>query len=151
MVSAGYRKLIGYAVYTWNHCSLLMEEHNYTPFMHQLYLFCFSKRISCTAISFWVYCQHMLLTWCCICVHITYTIVFPDLFQKEEIKSCEEHVKKLLELTPPKGRTFLHKIEHILEREKNWVSTLKNFFFVSLSHKHWFAIYHQEVLFLLFS
>ncbi|KAJ8755853.1 hypothetical protein K2173_024398 [Erythroxylum novogranatense] len=40
---------------------------------------------------------------------------------KEEIKSCEERVKKLLEMTPPKGKDFLHKIEHILEREKNWV------------------------------
>lgn len=44
--------------------------------------------------------------------------------QKEEITSCEERVKKLLELTPPKGKEFLHKIEHILEREKNWVSIL---------------------------
>ncbi|KAL6327612.1 hypothetical protein AAG906_021903 [Vitis piasezkii] len=41
--------------------------------------------------------------------------------KKEEIKSCEERVKKLLETTPPKGKEFLHNIEHILEREKNWV------------------------------
>ncbi|XWS57045.1 hypothetical protein CRYUN_Cryun09bG0137800 [Craigia yunnanensis] len=40
---------------------------------------------------------------------------------KEEIKSCEDRVKKLLEVTPPKGNDFLHSIEHILEREKNWV------------------------------
>ncbi|GAV58843.1 efThoc1 domain-containing protein [Cephalotus follicularis] len=40
---------------------------------------------------------------------------------KEEIKTCEECVKKLLEKTPPKGKEFLHRIEHILEREKNWV------------------------------
>ncbi|TVU48661.1 hypothetical protein EJB05_08303 [Eragrostis curvula] len=40
---------------------------------------------------------------------------------KEEIKSCEEHVKKLLEIIPPKGKEFLESIEHILEREKNWV------------------------------
>ncbi|XWS74586.1 hypothetical protein CRYUN_Cryun01aG0011300 [Craigia yunnanensis] len=40
---------------------------------------------------------------------------------KEEIKSCEDRVKKLLEVTPPKGKDFLHSIEHILEREKNWV------------------------------
>ncbi|KAK3150240.1 hypothetical protein QOZ80_3AG0230680 [Eleusine coracana subsp. coracana] len=40
---------------------------------------------------------------------------------KEEIKSCEEHVKKLLEIIPPKGKEFLKSIEHILEREKNWV------------------------------
>ncbi|OMO51327.1 THO complex, subunit THOC1 [Corchorus capsularis] len=40
---------------------------------------------------------------------------------KEEIKSCEDRVKKLLEVTPPKGKDFLHCIEHILEREKNWV------------------------------
>ncbi|KAF7836194.1 THO complex subunit 1 [Senna tora] len=45
----------------------------------------------------------------------------PSESMKEEIKSCEERVKKLLELTPPKGRAFLHKIEHVLEREKNWV------------------------------
>lgn len=37
------------------------------------------------------------------------------------MKSCEERVKKLLETTPPKGKDFLHSIEHILEREKNWV------------------------------
>ena len=42
-------------------------------------------------------------------------------FQKEEIKSLEQHVKKLLEMTPPKGKDFLDKVEHILEREKNWV------------------------------
>jgi THO complex subunit 1 len=42
--------------------------------------------------------------------------------QKEEIKSCEEHVKKLLEIIPPKRKEFLESIEHILEREKNWVS-----------------------------
>ncbi|XP_072987454.1 THO complex subunit 1 isoform X3 [Typha latifolia] len=40
---------------------------------------------------------------------------------KEEIKSCEEHVKQLLEIIPPKGKEFLKSIEHILEREKNWV------------------------------
>ncbi|OMO89731.1 THO complex, subunit THOC1 [Corchorus olitorius] len=39
----------------------------------------------------------------------------------QEIKSCEDRVKKLLEVTPPKGKDFLHCIEHILEREKNWV------------------------------
>ncbi|URD86869.1 THO complex subunit 1 transcription elongation factor [Musa troglodytarum] len=40
---------------------------------------------------------------------------------KEEIKSCEERVKKLLEVIPPQGKEFLQSIEHILEREKNWV------------------------------
>ncbi|XP_072957590.1 THO complex subunit 1 isoform X3 [Typha angustifolia] len=40
---------------------------------------------------------------------------------KEEIKSCEERVKQLLEIIPPKGKEFLKSIEHILEREKNWV------------------------------
>uniref|UniRef100_A0A2P2M6F4 THO complex subunit 1 n=1 Tax=Rhizophora mucronata TaxID=61149 RepID=A0A2P2M6F4_RHIMU len=40
---------------------------------------------------------------------------------KQEIKSCEEQVKRILERTPPKGRDFLQKIEHVLEREKNWV------------------------------
>lgn len=40
---------------------------------------------------------------------------------KEEIKSCEERVKKLLVMTPPKGEKFLQSIEHILERERNWV------------------------------
>ncbi|KAJ6414489.1 hypothetical protein OIU84_003482 [Salix udensis] len=39
---------------------------------------------------------------------------------KEEIKSLEEHVKKLLETTPPKGKDFLHKVENIIEHEKNW-------------------------------
>lgn len=45
----------------------------------------------------------------------------PSEAMKEEIKSCEERVKKLLEATPPKGKEFLNSIEHILEREKNWV------------------------------
>ncbi|MCE0481594.1 suppressor of the transcriptional defect of hpr1 by overexpression [Datura stramonium] len=42
-------------------------------------------------------------------------------FAKEEIKTSEQRVKKLLEMTPPKGIDFLHSIEHILERERNWV------------------------------
>jgi len=54
--------------------------------------------------------------------NVTLDYIFSYLIQKEEITSCEERVKKLLELTPPKGSEFLHKIEHILEREKNWVS-----------------------------
>lgn len=54
--------------------------------------------------------------------NLTLNCIFSYLIQKEEIISCEERVKKLLELTPPKGSEFLHKIEHILEREKNWVS-----------------------------
>ncbi|XP_044462105.1 THO complex subunit 1 [Mangifera indica] len=45
----------------------------------------------------------------------------PSESMKEEIKSCEERVKKLLEMTPPKGKDFLQSIEHILECEKNWV------------------------------
>ncbi|XP_016188535.1 THO complex subunit 1 isoform X2 [Arachis ipaensis] len=45
----------------------------------------------------------------------------PSESMKDEISSCEARVKRLLELTPPKGKEFLHKIEHILEREKNWV------------------------------
>ncbi|KAL2536871.1 THO complex subunit 1 [Forsythia ovata] len=40
---------------------------------------------------------------------------------KEEIKTCEDRVKKLLETMPPRGKEFLHSIEHILERERNWV------------------------------
>ncbi|KAL9175384.1 hypothetical protein ABFS82_02G109100 [Erythranthe guttata] len=40
---------------------------------------------------------------------------------KEEIKTCEERAKKLLEMMPPKGKEFLRSIEHILERERNWV------------------------------
>ncbi|KAL9175383.1 hypothetical protein ABFS82_02G109100 [Erythranthe guttata] len=39
----------------------------------------------------------------------------------EEIKTCEERAKKLLEMMPPKGKEFLRSIEHILERERNWV------------------------------
>ncbi|XP_068640128.1 THO complex subunit 1 [Aristolochia californica] len=45
----------------------------------------------------------------------------PSEGMKEEIKSCEERVKKLLETIPPRGKEFLHCVEHILEREKNWV------------------------------
>ncbi|KAK9117914.1 hypothetical protein Scep_016007 [Stephania cephalantha] len=45
----------------------------------------------------------------------------PSETMKEEIKSCEERVKKLLEMIPPKGKEFLNSVEHILEREKNWV------------------------------
>ncbi|KAF0932849.1 hypothetical protein E2562_012173 [Oryza meyeriana var. granulata] len=45
----------------------------------------------------------------------------PNGSMKEEIDSCEERVKKLLEIIPPKGKEFLQSIEHILEREKNWV------------------------------
>uniref|UniRef100_A0ACD5TTH8 Uncharacterized protein n=1 Tax=Avena sativa TaxID=4498 RepID=A0ACD5TTH8_AVESA len=45
----------------------------------------------------------------------------PSESMKEEIKSCEERVKNLLEMIPPKGKEFLQSIEHILEREKNWV------------------------------
>ncbi|KAK2989882.1 hypothetical protein RJ640_015214, partial [Escallonia rubra] len=40
---------------------------------------------------------------------------------KEELKTCEDRVKKLLTVTPPKGEEFLRSIEHILERERNWV------------------------------
>ncbi|KAJ4777437.1 THO complex subunit 1 [Rhynchospora pubera] len=45
----------------------------------------------------------------------------PPESMKEEIKSCEERVKRLLEIIPPKGKEFLQSVEHILEREKNWV------------------------------
>ena len=80
------------------------------------------------------------------CLHVTLDCIFPYLIQKEEITSWEERVKKLLELTPPKGTEFLHKIEHILEREKNWVSIfLKLFlpmFSCFLAHKHVVAIYY---------
>ncbi|KAL2636416.1 hypothetical protein R1flu_007895 [Riccia fluitans] len=40
---------------------------------------------------------------------------------REEVKAHEEHVRKLLEITPPKGKEFIAAIEHILERERNWV------------------------------
>lgn len=77
------------------------------------------------------------------CLRVTMDCIFPFVIQKEEITSCEERVKKLIELTPPKGRVFLHKIEHILEREKNWVSILLNSSSLcSLAHKHVIAIYH---------
>lgn len=44
-------------------------------------------------------------------------------------------MKKLLEMTPPKGKDFLRKIDHILEREKNWVRnfSVRPSFSVSLS------------------
>ncbi|XP_021747503.1 THO complex subunit 1-like isoform X2 [Chenopodium quinoa] len=45
----------------------------------------------------------------------------PSEAMKEEIKTYEERVKNLLEVTPPRGKEFLCSIEHILEREKNWV------------------------------
>lgn len=45
----------------------------------------------------------------------------PSETMKEEIKNCEERVKKLLDVTPPRGKEFLRSIEHILERERNWV------------------------------
>ncbi|KAM7472642.1 hypothetical protein LguiA_010825 [Lonicera macranthoides] len=45
----------------------------------------------------------------------------PSEVMMEEIKSCEERVKDLLVVTPPKGKEFLQSIEHILERERNWV------------------------------
>ncbi|XP_004230044.1 THO complex subunit 1 isoform X3 [Solanum lycopersicum] len=45
----------------------------------------------------------------------------PSEAMKEEIKTSEERAKKLLEMTPPKGIDFLRSIEHILERERNWV------------------------------
>ncbi|KAL6847604.1 hypothetical protein ACP4OV_022630 [Aristida adscensionis] len=41
-----------------------------------------------------------------------------QVYWKEENKSYEEHVKKLLEIIPPKGKEFLRSIKHILEREK---------------------------------
>lgn len=66
-------------------------------------------------------------------------------FQKEEIKSCEDRVKKLLEVTPPRGKDFLHSIEHLLEREKNWVS-LSSFMF----HSHVFGIVRVVVTLYLF-
>ncbi|KAH6557817.1 hypothetical protein KP509_1Z091900 [Ceratopteris richardii] len=40
---------------------------------------------------------------------------------REEVKVLEERVKKLLEITPPRGKEFLASIDHILEREQNWV------------------------------
>ncbi|KAK8970863.1 hypothetical protein KSP40_PGU008019 [Platanthera guangdongensis] len=46
---------------------------------------------------------------------------WPSDTMKEEIKSCEQRVKLLLESIPPKGKEFLQCIEHILEREKNWL------------------------------
>ena len=61
--------------------------------------------------------------------HCKFALTTLSFFQKDEIKSYEEHVKKLLEMTPPKGKDFLHKVEHILEREKNWV----RIFLLSLS------------------
>jgi len=40
---------------------------------------------------------------------------------KEEIRVYEERVKKLIQITPPEGKEFVRRIEHILEREQNWV------------------------------
>jgi hypothetical protein len=71
--------------------------------------------------------------------------------QKNEITSCEERVKKLIELTPPKGKEFLHKIEHILEREKNWVSLLlSTSSLCSLAHKLVIASWRQGYIYYLY-
>eukprot|EP00246_Nothoceros_aenigmaticus_P008090 TRINITY_DN22580_c0_g1_i1.p1 TRINITY_DN22580_c0_g1~~TRINITY_DN22580_c0_g1_i1.p1 ORF type:complete len:631 (+),score=143.69 TRINITY_DN22580_c0_g1_i1:416-2308(+) len=40
---------------------------------------------------------------------------------RKEVQEHEERVKNLLERTPPKGKEFLAIVEHILERERNWV------------------------------
>ncbi|XP_074268963.1 THO complex subunit 1 [Silene latifolia] len=45
----------------------------------------------------------------------------PTEAMKEEIRTCEDRVKRLIEVTPPKGKEFLNSVAHILEREKNWV------------------------------
>lgn len=66
--------------------------------------------------------------------------------QREEIMSCEERVKKLLEMTPPKGNDFLNKIEHMLEREKNWVRMFLISFF--LCHTHPQTLYFMKLLML---
>jgi hypothetical protein len=78
-------------------------------------------------------------------MHISFVI------QKDEITSCEERVKKLIELTPPKGKEFLHKIEHILEREKNWVSLLlSTSSLCSLAHKPVIASWRQGYIYYLY-
>jgi hypothetical protein len=56
--------------------------------------------------------------------------------QKEEIKSCEERVKNLLEMIPPKGKEFLQSIEHILEREKNWVCILLHYASLTFQYRN---------------
>ena len=99
----------------------------------------------CTSISCFLYYPHLYISELyinvdilrCVPMCVQYfnmltfaLIMFPCWFQKEEIKSCKERVKKLLEMTPPKGKDFLCKIDHIIECEKNWVSTL---FSLSLS------------------
>lgn len=48
-------------------------------------------------------------------------------------------MKKLLEMTPPKGKDFLRKIDHILEREKNWVRNFSVHPSFSLSLKTFFG------------
>ncbi|MCD7465531.1 hypothetical protein HAX54_001476 [Datura stramonium] len=64
-----------------------------------------------------VYIQRELMK---MCQNVASAGVLPG-EAKEEIKTSEQRVKKLLEMTPPKGIDFLHSIEHILERERNWV------------------------------
>ena len=80
-------------------------------------------------------------------VQFIYTdnLVYRLWLQKEEIKSCEERVKKLLEMTPPKGKEFLNSIEHILERERNWVW----FFGLSTAYNH-LCLYEYRFMLTLF-
>lgn len=84
----------------------------------------------CLILFIWRFCLiKSLFSLMISCVRITKTctqhfaLTTMPFFQKDEIKSYEEHAKKLLEMTPPKGKDFLNKVEHILEREKNWVRT----------------------------
>lgn len=68
------------------------------------------------------------------------------------MKTCEERVRKLLEMTPPRGKDFLHSIEHILEREKNWVSIKVDFALLCGMHLftcslHYFLFYFPVYIF----
>ncbi|KAJ6945349.1 hypothetical protein NC651_000412 [Populus alba x Populus x berolinensis] len=67
------------------------------------------------------FCSLLVHNWCTTLLHRVLRRTCIVLQSKEEIRSREEHVKKLLEMTPPKGKDFLHMVEHILEREKNWL------------------------------
>lgn len=89
----------------------------------------------------------MLRSWF-ICVILFFNYDCCLWFQKEEIQSCQERVKRLLQNIPPKGKEFLLSIEHILEHEKNWVSLPTSPLNLSMV---WFLVNFKSVYNLLLS
>lgn len=50
----------------------------------------------------------------------------------------------MLEITPPKGKDFLHNVDHILERERNWVSLSS--LFLDIMDRVYFYFSHNNCL-----